>query len=153
MLFTGISTGLQVYSKIQEGKTAMRVAKYNDNLAEREATNKELEFSEGVKRERISQRKASATQRARLTTTGNLSSTGTPLLVMEETQMNFQTSISDAARATSMQASSFRQQGKMGLWQAKQAKKAATIGAIATGIQGVSQAVSAFGHNRYSGAL
>lgn len=153
MLFTGVSAGLQVYSQMQAGKTAERVAKANNKNAEIEARNQESEFAEGVKRDRINQRKQMSTLRARLSTQGTRTETGTPMDILGETAGNFQLAISDAARATTMQTASIRHAGQMGIWEAKQAKKASTIAAIGTGIQGITSAVSAYGHNKYTGAI
>jgi hypothetical protein len=80
--------------------------------------------------------------------------------ILGETAGNFQLAISDAARATAMQTTSIyqsadavRRQGKMGIWVAGQAKKASTLSAIGTGISAATQAVSAYGHNKYTGAI
>ena len=152
MLFQGMSTGLSVYSQLQEGKTAMRVAKYNDKNLQAEARNKELEFMEASKRARINQRKTMSTLRANLSTQGTRTDTGTALDIFGETAGNFQVAISDAARATNMEAYSLRQKGKMTIFEGKSLKQAATLKAIGTGISGVASAVSAFGHNQYTGA-
>ena len=153
MLFTGISTGLQVYSQIQQGKTAETIAKYNNDLALSEAHNQELQFAEAAKRETLNQRKDMATLRAQLSTQGTSITTGTPLSIMGETAGLFQTRLADAARASAMQAESIRQKGRMGIWEAGQQKQASTLAAIGTTIQGVSSAVSAYSHNRYTGAF
>lgn len=167
MLFTGVSAGLQVYSQLQAGKTAERVAKANDKNAqqeatnrEAEATNKELEFAESVKRSRMNQRKAAATLRARLSTQGTRTDTGTALDIMGETDSAFELAVNDAARQVGMQSASIyqnaamvRYQGKMGVYDAQQAKKASTLSAIGTGISAVSGMVSTYAHNRYTGAL
>lgn len=180
-MFTGVSSGLQVYSQLQAGKTAMRVAKYNDKNAQAEAANveaeaknveaaarnKELEFAEGVKRERMNERRQMATLRARLSSQGTRTDTGTSIDILGETAGNFQLAISDAARATNMQrasmiqnaaslrlnADSLRRQGKIGIWEAKQAKKASTLSAIGTGISAATQMATTYAHNRYSGAI
>jgi hypothetical protein len=153
MLFSGISTALQVKSSLDQGKAAVATAKYNDRNAQAEARNNELEFMEATKRARINQRKQMSTLRSRLSTQGTRTDTGPALDILGETAGNFQLAISDAARATNMQASAIRQAGKMGIWEAKQVKKAATMQAIGTGIQGITSAVSAYGHNKYSGAI
>jgi hypothetical protein len=156
MLFSGISTALQVKSSLDQGKAAVATAKYNDRNAQAEARNNELEFMEATKRARINQRKQMSTLRSRLSTQGTRTDTGPALDILGETAGNFQLAISDAARATNMQASAIRQagkMGKMGIWEAKQVKKAATMQAIGTGIQGITSAVSAYGHNKFSGAI
>lgn len=175
MLFTGVSSGLQVYNQIEQGRTAGRVAKYNNEQAtldaeaqkanlEAEARNQEAETMEQTKRARINQRRAMATQRASLSSQGTLTTTGTGLAILGETAGSFQTMISDATRASAMQTASIRRAGEVGVWdakrkntmrtwEAKQAKKASTLSAIGTGIQGVQQAVSAYGHNKYTGAI
>jgi hypothetical protein len=167
LIVTGVATGLQVYSQMQAGKTAERVAKVNDKNAqteaknlEAEARNKQLEFAEGVKRERINQRKAMASLRARLSGSGTLMNSGTAMDILGETAGNFQLAISDAARASTMQVTSIyqradgvRRQGKMGIWEAGQAKQASTLEAFSTGLSGVSKSVSAYGHNKYTGFI
>lgn len=153
LLFSGISTGLAVYSQAQQGKTAERVAEYNNDLAQSEAKNQELQFAEAAKREQINQRRRVATVRAQLSQTGTDSATGTPLAILGDTASNFQTSIADAARASAMQAQSMRAQGAMGLWQGQQQASAAKLSAVGTSLQGITSAVSAYGHNRYTGAI
>lgn len=153
MLFNGISTALQVKSSLDQGKAAVATAQYNDRNAQAEARNTEAEFMEATKRARINQRKQMSTLRAQLSTQGTRTDTGPALDLLGETAGNFQLAISDAARATNMQASAIRQQGKMGIWEAKQVQKAAKLQAIGTGIQGITSAVAAYGHNKYSGAI
>lgn len=167
MLFTGVSSGLQVYSQLQAGNTATRVAKANNANAmveatnlEAEARNKETEFMEGVKRERMNQRRAMATIRAKLSTQGTRTDTGIADDILGETAGNFQLAISDAARATTMQSRSIyaaadtvRRQGQMGVWEAKQVKRASTLSALGTGISAVTQGVKTYGHNKYTGAI
>lgn len=153
MLFSGVATGLQMYSQHQQGETAERVAEYNNQLAVREASNQEAQTAEGIKRERINQRAALATLKARMATSGQSLTSGTPLLLAGETASRFQLGISDAARSSAMQAAAMRQQGIMGLWEGKQAKQAATTAMIGTGIQGITSAVSAYQKNTYTGAF
>jgi hypothetical protein len=153
LLFTGISSGLQVYSQMQAGKTAERVAKFNAENLEVEARNKESEFVEATKRARINQRRNIGTLRARLSTQGTRADTGTAPLIMGDYASAFELAIDDAARATNMEAASLRQAGKMAIWEGKQVKKASTMSAIGTSLSGVTSAVSAYGHNKYTGAF
>ncbi len=153
LLFTGVATGLSVYSQMQQGKTAERVAEYNNASAQREATNKELEFSEGAQRAQLNQVRASGAMRAQLASSGVDSATGTPLAILGDTAGHFQTGLNDAARATAMQATAMRQTGAMALWQGQNQKQAANIGAIASGLKGIGDMGSTFGHNQYSGAF
>lgn len=153
LLLTAASTGIQMYSQLQAGKTAKTVAKYNNQLAQNEAENKELEFAESAKRASINQQRSVATIRAQLAQQGTVMTTGTPLAVVGENSSIFQTRLADAARASAMEAESLRAKGRMGIWEGNQAAKAAKLAAIGTGIQGLTSAVSAYGHNRYTGAF
>lgn len=161
------STGLQMYGQHQSAKAQMEAAKYNAKaarlsaeynlkLAENEATNSENQTSEGVKRQRISNRSALADLRNRSASSGLRTTTGVPLMVAGESAGRMEIGIQDAVRASSMQAASLRAKGKMGLWEADaagkmglweaaQAKSASRIAMLGTAISG---ATSAFGQYR-----
>ena len=175
MLFSAVGTGVQMYSQIQQGKTAARVAqynadagnaaaKYNNDLAVAEANNKDAETTQGIIRERVNQRAALGTLRAQLADSGTSGESGTSLDLIGNSASNFQLNVSDAARASAMQAASARASGQMGLWKAstqgavgvwegQQAKSAGTLAAIGTGFSGVANMDSAYGHNKFTGAL
>lgn len=144
-----VGTGVAIYGQQQQAKTQERAAKYNNELANAEARNRELETAEGIKRQRVQKRREMARLRNNLAGSGSLTTTGTPLAILGESSSNLELGIADAARASNMQAAAFRSQGKMGLWEASQARSAANISSVATGIQGVGSAVSGYyGYSR-----
>ena len=137
-----LSTGLQVYGTMQQGKTAMAAAKYNNQLALRESDNLQKENAENIARTRINNRRGLATLRTRAAATGTLTTSGSTAAVLADAAGTLEVGIADAARAAAIRSASIRQQGEMGIWEAKQKKKAATIQAIGQGIAGLTQAAS-----------
>jgi hypothetical protein len=135
-----LSTGLSVYGSLQQGKTAVAVGKYNNMLAEREADNLQKENVENINRQRINNRRNLSTLRARAASSGTISTSGTAARVLEDAAGTMEIGIADAARSANMQAESILAKGRMGMWEAKQQKKAATLSAIGQGIQGLTQA-------------
>ncbi len=147
------SAGVSIYGQQQAAKTEERAAEYNANLAEAEARNKELEAAEQHKRQQQAKRKEMARVRNELAATGTLTTTGTPLAILGEASANMDIGIADALRASNMEAASYRSQGQMGLWEASQARTAANISSVATGISGISNAASGYYDFNYKGAF
>lgn len=153
MLFTAASTGVQIYGARQQAETAERIGEYNASLYENEARNRELETAENIKRQRVNDRAAMATLRARLAGTGARTDTGSPLEILGETSGRLETGILDAARKSAMEASSLRQKGAMSLWQADEQSAAGRLNALGAGMSGAASLFNAYGHNRYTGAF
>ena len=173
-LFGGLaSTGLSMYGQLQQGKASMQAARYNaeqlrrqadynNRLAEAEASNRERESSEAIRRARINNEATLSELRARLGASGVRLTTGTPLAVMGEAAGRLELSIADASRTAMMQAASMRAQGKMGLWQAEQAgtmalfegrlaKQSSLLKAGATAFGGIGSAYGKFREGSYQG--
>lgn len=147
------STGVAVYGQQQQAKSAENTADYNAKLAENEARNVELEAQERAKRQNIQKRKELARIRNELSNTGTLTTTGTPLAILGDSAANMNTSIQDAYRVSTMQAASYRSQGTMGLWEASQARTAANLSSIGTGLSGISSAYTGYSGAKYNGSF
>lgn len=141
---SAVGTGVSVYSQNQQAKSQELAAKYNNDLAEAEAKNAELEAAERMKRQQIEKRQHMGRVRAELAAQGTLTTSGTPLAILGETSAMANLAIADAARASNMQAASYRSQGKMGLWEAAQFRSASNISNIGTGLQGLSSAAGSY---------
>lgn len=150
---TAVGTGVSIYGQQQAAEAQEDAADYNNKLAENEALNEELVAAENIKRARVEKRREMARLRTSLVSTGTLTTSGTPLAILGESSANLELGIADAARASAMQAASFRSQGKMGLWEAGQARRAANLNSVATGIKGASSAASAYSGYKYNGTL
>jgi hypothetical protein len=148
-----VSTGLAIYGQNQQAKSATQAAKYNNQLAENEATNLANESREAQTRERQRNRKQMAQLRLALGQQGTLNSTGTPLAIIGESQQNLSLNIADAARRTDMQTAALRARGQMGLWEADQFKRASRVQMFGTAINGISSAVQGYGNFKYTGAI
>lgn len=139
---TAASTGIAMYGQHQQAKTAVAAAKYNNQLAETEATNLANESREAQTRERQRNRQQMANLRLSLSQQGTDSSSGTPLAIIGESQQNFSLNIADAARRTDIQTTSLRAKGQMGLWEAHQYKRAAPLQMFSTVLSGATSAVN-----------
>jgi hypothetical protein len=148
-----VSTGVAVYGQNQQAKSAVAAAKYNNQLAEGEATNLQNTAREAQTRERQRNRRQIAQLRNNLAGQGTLNSSGTPLAILSDSQANLSLGIADAARATDMQAASLRARGQMGLWEANQYKSASRIGMFGSALSGATKAVSGYRDFKYTGAL
>lgn len=147
------STGTAIYSQQQQAKSAANAAEYNNQLAQREAQNRELESAEASRRERIKNRRRLARIRNQLAASGTLTTTGTPLTILGESSANMEIGLADAKRRSDMEAAALRQQGQMGLWEADNYQQAANLNSVATGLSGLSSMGSAYARGAYSGAL
>jgi hypothetical protein len=144
-----LSTGMSIYGQQQQGKSAMAAARYNNELAQREADNLEKEGTENIARQRINNRKNLASLRVRNANSGTVANSGTTSQVLEDAAGTLEVGIADAARSANMQAASVRQQGEMGIWNAKQQKSALHLKSIATGLRGLTKAAgTAYGNYR-----
>ena len=175
MLFSAASSGLSMLGQISGGDTAARVAQYNaqannqaaqynNQLAQTEAANVEQTNSQNVIRERVNQRAAMGQLQAQIANSGVQGGSGSALDLQGRQASNYQLQIDDATRQASMQAASDRQAGAMGLWRAnaagqigvwqgQQQQEAGMIGALGTGLGGIGNAVSAYGHNKFTGGI
>jgi hypothetical protein len=150
---TAVGVGVSIYGTQQQAKAQDDAARYNAQLAENEARNRENEAAESVRRARIQKQRQMAELRQRLTGQGTLNSSGTPLALLGESGRNMETSISDAWRASNMQAAAMRSQGKMGLWEASNYRTAANISSAATALRGAGSMASDAYRFKQEGAL
>lgn len=146
-----VSTGFSIFGQNQQAEAAEQAAKYNNALAEQEARNRENETREGIKRERVRNREVISSIRSRMAASGVQTSTGTPAEILAASAGRMELAIADAARASSMEASSLRAKGRMGLWEAEQTSDAARLSMIATGITGAGKFYTQFHEGRYQG--
>ena len=151
LLFSAFSTGLSTYSQMQQGKGADQVANYNASLIDSEVTNKNAEFMQGVARERSNQDRHLSTIRSQMASSGVQSTTGTPLNIVGDTASAFQTSISDAARATSMQVAAMRQRQVMLRYGGASAAAAGNISAAGSGLSGAASLANTYANDKYLG--
>ncbi len=145
------STGLSIYGQAQQSKAAQAAAQYNAVLAEREAKNLELQTTESIRRQRINNSGGLASLRNRLGASGVRVDSGVAADTLGEAAARMELSIADAARSASIEATSLRQKGAMGIWEAKQQKKASTLSMIGTGIAGLGNAASQYQQGSYTG--
>lgn len=150
---TVASTAVSIVSANNAADAADEAARINDQNAQAEAHNRELEAAEAIKRQRERDKREKAAIRARLAQGGTLTTSGTPLLILGEVAANQELAIQDAVRATNMQASSMRDAGKMGLWEADSNRAATFNQNIATGISGLSSAATGYSDAKYKGAF
>ncbi len=141
---TLVSTGVSIYGQQQAAKSQEYAAKYNNKLAENEARNRELESAESQKRMRQQNRREMATLRNNLSGNGTLTTTGTSLNMLGESAGFMDLAIRDAARTSQMEAASIRARGRMGLWEAEQAKRAANISSAGEAFKGISSVVKMY---------
>jgi hypothetical protein len=140
LIGTAVSTGVAIYGQQQQQQAVEQAAEYNNDLAEKEALNKEAETREATRRQRINNRADLAAMRVGMTGQGRQLTTGTPLLLLGDAAGALDLGIADATRAATMQAASLRAQGKMGLWEADQAGQASKLAMIGTGVSGLTRA-------------
>jgi hypothetical protein len=150
---TAVSAGVSMYGQHQQAKSATQAAKYNNENAVAEATNLQNESREAQKRERQRNRRQMAHLRLNLAGQGTLSSTGTPLAILSESQENFSLGIADAARRTDIQAASLRSAGQMGLWEAQVNKNASRLRMASTALNGFSNTYATGSTLKYEGAF
>ena len=153
LAMTAVSTGLAIYGQNQQAKSAVQAAKYNNTLAQNEATNLANTAREAQTRERQRNRRQIAQLRNNLAGQGTLNSSGTPLAILSDSQTNLSLGIADAARATDMQTAALRARGQMGLWEANQSRSASRIGMFGTALSGATKAVSGYRDFKYTGAI
>jgi hypothetical protein len=148
---TVASTGLAMYGQHQQSRAQIEAARYNQKLAEIEATHRETEAREGISRAAEQNRSQLSHLRHRLSASGARIDTGTPLALMGEAAGRLHLSIADAGRAAALEARAVREQGRIGLWQAKTAAKASRLNMIATGIQGATSAFQTYDRGQHLG--
>jgi hypothetical protein len=148
---TVAGAGVSIYGQQQQAKAQTAAANYNNRLAEREAQNREAESHEQISRERIQKRRYMGELRNRLAGQGTLNTSGTPLAVLGEASTNMELRIQDAFRASNMQAAAMRSQGQMGLWEASQARTAANLNSVATGLKTVSRTAGDYAGYKHQG--
>lgn len=153
LAITAIGTGVSIYGQQQAKESQEKAAAYNSQLAASEARNKEAETAEAIARQRRKDKSQRAALLAKLSTGGTLTTSGTPLLIMQENAGNQELAIADALRASSIQAASIRAQGQMGLWESSQASKAADLSSIGTGLSGLGSITGSYSKSLKSGAI
>ena len=147
------ATGVSMYGQHQQAKGVKYAAKYNNKVAENEASNRQSEAREQGKRAQIRKRKKLAEIRNSLAGQGTLISSGTPLDILGESSANMQLQIADASRTANMQANSLRAKGQMGLWEAAQFSRASKIKMVGTGLEGISKLASSAVSAKYHGII
>jgi hypothetical protein len=147
-----LSTGLAISGAKAQDKMQRQVAAHNARLAEMEASNREKETAEGIRRQTINDRSARASLLARAAASGSSTTSGSSLILLGRAAAAQSLAISDAARASSIQAASLRQRGAMELWQSKMNTINTKRQITGFAISGLAQAANTFSQNRYLGA-
>jgi len=154
-----ISTGLGIYGQRKQASAANKVgnqnaaqvketARQNQQLAEMEAKNIEVENQQQVLRKNEVGQSNLATMRARMGSSGVSLSTGSNLEIMGISAGRMATEYADMSREASIKAARFRYDGAREVYEAgiqakniktnaKNTAKAAKMGALTTGITGI----------------
>lgn len=138
------SAALSMYGQHQASKAGEAAARANNDMMQAEARNHELETAEAIKRERQNNESMLSSLRNRMSGSGFLTTSGTPLLLEAETAGRMEIGIQDAARSARMNAASMRAKGQMGIWESKMNSRATKINMVATGLKGIGSAYSGY---------
>ncbi len=131
-------------SAIQQGKIAAGAAKFNEELAQREAESIETtqEFEE--RDLRVEGRKLRARQLLQFAQGGVVPGTGTPLLVGEETALDVERDIQRQRFGFGFQKSKARSRGRLEKFKGKAATRASRLQAGSSLLTGAFRAGSVF---------
>jgi hypothetical protein len=125
-----------MFGSYQQGKAAAAQARYTNELERARATNLENEFIERSTRARINDRAERSQLIARQGASG-ITGAGAPELILGKAAAAQELAIADAARNANQQASDARQRGQIAIFEGQQARSAATLSMLGTGLSGV----------------
>lgn len=147
---TAVGTGISVYGQQQAAKQAEAAGKYNAKLAENEASQRELESHETIRRQRADKRRAMAQAKARLAVSGAALGEGTSVDVMEVLDARLETQVQDSARSAQLEARALRQQANLSRYQGRQQSAALKMQSFGTLLSGASSAAGMYSRASYN---
>jgi len=138
---TAIGTGIKVFGGIQESKQIKATAEFNARQKENEAITVEGERSENNRRTRVRNRRLLGAQRAKIGAAG-VTEEGSPLELMAATAGELELEVLDLNREAESRKIRLRNEAGIIRFEGKKQAKAAKIGAIGSGIAGVTRIAS-----------
>jgi hypothetical protein len=147
------STAAAVGATLMQGAAANDAAKAQAKTIRAEQNNKQLEFIEQMKRERLKSKRALATIRTRLAQTGTDTTAGTPLAILGENAGNIELGFQDAARSQMIQDQSMSGAAAMARFEGKQARTSSYISAGGQLLQSAASMGSDYLSMVHTGAL
>jgi len=135
LIMAVVSTGFQMYSSYQEGKTAAAMAEYNAKIMEQQARQQGKVALIEARRLRDEKERYLGMQRAAFSATG-FTLEGSPLEVMAETANQWEWDISLNTYDRQLKAANLEGQANIYRMQKAAAKMKATMGMIGSGLAG-----------------
>ena len=138
------AAAFQAYQANEQGKAQNRLAQYNADIATQEAAAAERDAAIAAADKRRDNAALLSRQRALYAKAGVVGTTGSPLMVAAETAGELERSASAIDTAGANQARALRQQSVLERFSGASARRAGRLNAIGHGIQGISNAASAY---------
>lgn len=132
-----ISTGVAVYSSMEQSKAAERTAKYNERVAQNEAKIRRDTALENIRRKRKENQRYLSSQMARMSKAG-IAMEGTPIAVLGETAGVLELELFDIMRDAQIGVQRSLSAGQQARFAGQQASRAAKTQAGASLLSGAS---------------
>ena len=147
-----IGTGVSAYSSIQAGKAQNRMAQYNANEREVEATTTERDGRIMANAQRAQNAALLARQRTLYAKSG-VTMAGTPLLVQAASAMELEKEALNVQQTANTEANRQRRAAILDRMEGKSARRAGTLNAVGTILSGASSAAAMGAQFKYSGVI
>tara|TARA_R110000803_G_scaffold40287_9_gene86852 strand:- start:1651 stop:2163 length:513 start_codon:yes stop_codon:yes gene_type:complete len=149
---TAVSTGVSVYSSVQQGKAAEAAGEFNAKIAEQEAAANQQRAHENIRRTRTRNRRFLSRQRALISGRG-IALEGTALQILGKSASNLELEVMDQLGSADMAANKSKSQADMSRFNGQQAKGASNFQAGASLLSGFSKGLGQVQQGYDSGAL
>lgn len=136
-----VGTGVAVYGQVQAANAAEDAAEYNAEIKRNQARQESLAAEENARRKARENARFIAGQRAAIAKNG-LSLEGTPLAVLGESAMMLERDIMDLSWDASNRSQALLHGAGMELWEGDSAAASLRTRAVASGLSGVSSAMT-----------
>lgn len=140
LALTAVSTGVSVYSSVQQGKAAEEAGEFNARIAEQEAASNQQRTHENIRRTRTRNRRYLSRQRALIAGRG-ISLEGSALQILGKSASNLELEAMDQLGASDLSVNKSMSQASMSRFNGQQAKGASNFQAGASLLSGFSKGV------------
>jgi len=152
LAMSAAAAGISAYSSYEQGKSRDRLAKYNAAVEQNRAIQAQLDARSAASAKRREAEKLEKRQRALYAKAG-VTTEGTPLEVMIDTATDMELEALEIERSGTTLAEQHLTQAEIDKFTGAAAKRAGTMGAGATLLQGAGQMASSYSSFKHTGAI
>lgn len=144
LVVSAVGTGISAYNQYQQGKAQQSLDNYNASLEDQQAAVTQRDAAVNANRQRYQNRQLQGTQHAAIGASGVVGDVGSPLLVQAKQAAYMELNAQETERQGEVAAYNMRTQAQIDRYSGRVARRAGTMNAVGTLLQGAGNAAAGY---------